>query len=192
MNETHWIGGSPCSGKTTVATLLAHTHHLPRYSCDDTFTRHATTTNPTLHKLATIDTATRLAQPLDVQVNDVIRAYHEQFPHILADLTHPHIVEGAALLPELLAAHHVPPRHATWLVPTEAFQRHHYATRPWATALLAHLPHPAQAFDTWMRRDTAFATIVTTQAHDLGYPVIVVDGTVPPAHLAATIAASHR
>jgi hypothetical protein len=36
-----WIGGSPCSGKSTVAGILAASRRMRLYSCDDAFERHA-------------------------------------------------------------------------------------------------------------------------------------------------------
>ena len=97
------------------------------------------------------------------------------------------MVEGAALLPELLAARRVPPEEAVWIVPSEEFQRSHYRRREWAWPLLAGLDDPEAAFDRWMRRDIRFAERVAEQAHDRGYRVIVTDGSVPAAGLAASL-----
>ena len=180
-----WIGGSPCAGKSTVAALVAATLDWPLYSCDDAFDRHAALAGPTMRKVTTMPVGDRLAQPVDVQVADVFRVYREQFPLIRAELPDPAVIEGAALLPSLLTAESVPPGRAVWLVPTPAFQRHHYERRPWAGDLLTGLP--ASAFDRWMQRDERFATRVATEARSLGYRVLTIDGTVPPAEIAADV-----
>ncbi|MBG0563999.1 hypothetical protein [Actinoplanes aureus] len=183
-----WIGGSPCSGKSTVAGIIAAARDVPLYSCDDAFERHAAA-GPTLKKVTAMNIGDRLAQPIEVQVGDVVRLYREEFPLILADLGNAgaRVVEGAALLPELLAGIGVPREQAVWIVPTEEFQHRHYRQRAWAHELLASLARPDQAFTRWMRRDIAFARLVADQARDLGYPVIVVDGTTSATQVAAAV-----
>jgi 2-phosphoglycerate kinase len=189
MGAVLWIGGSPCSGKSTVAAAIAAARGLPLYSCDDAFERHAVVGGPTLKKVAGMTIGARLAQPIDVQVEDVFRLYREEFDLILRDLDAigPAVVEGAALLPELLAGHGAAGDRAVWMVPTEAFQRRHYAARTWARDMVAGTADPGEAFDRWMRRDAVFAMRVAEQARELGYRVIPVDGTVAPEDLAAEV-----
>ncbi|GAA3287771.1 hypothetical protein Dvina_26360 [Dactylosporangium vinaceum] len=173
-----WIGGSPCSGKSTVAARLATAAGALLYSCDDAFDRHADA-GPAMRRVVAMSVADRLAQPIEVQVEDVLRLYREEFAPIREDLAAGGfgLAEGAALLPELLHGVGVPADRAVWIVPTEEFQRAHYARRPWARDLVAATPDPPDAFDRWMRRDAAFARRVAGQARDLGYRVITVDGT---------------
>jgi len=189
-----WIGGSPCSGKSTVAGLLATRSNLRLYSCDDAFERHAAAVRPdagpTLQKVTAMSLEERLAQPVEIQVGDVFRLYREQFPLILHDLDDaggPVLAEGAALLPELLAGRNVPADRAVWVVPTEDFQHRHYRQRTWAADLLAPTSDPQRAFRRWMRRDADFARLVAEQARELGYPVITVDGTTDATGIAATV-----
>lgn len=94
---------------------------------------------------------------------------------------------AAALLPELLAGHNVPPDRAVWLVPTEDFQHRQYRQRTWAHNLLAGTLDPERTFTRWMQRDAAFAQIVADQAGELGYPVITVDGTAGATDIAAAV-----
>ncbi|WP_426502056.1 hypothetical protein ACPPVO_30895 [Dactylosporangium sp. McL0621] len=183
-----WIGGSPCSGKSTVAGLIAAARGLALYSCDDAFDRHADA-GPVMRKVTAMSVGERLAQPVDVQVEDVLRLYREEFPLMLRELAGPVVAEGAALLPELLAGLAVPRGRAVWIVPTEDFQRHHYRHRAWARALVAGAPDPEAAFERWMERDATFARLVAGQARDLGYTVITVDGTRSPGDIAAAVGA---
>jgi hypothetical protein len=180
-----WIGGSPCSGKSTVAQRLAAADGWSLYSCDDHWDDHVARATrdrlPVLTKVGSLAADVRLRQPIDVQVADVFEAYREEFALIradLADVAMPVIVEGAALLPELLATMGVPADRAVWMVPTEAFQRAYYARRPWARDLLAGTPDADDLFDAWMRRDAAFAGLVARHAEDLEYQVVWVDGSV--------------
>lgn len=188
-----WIGGSPCSGKSTVAGMLAASWQLPLYRCDDAFARHArlvdSATGPTLTKVTAMPIGDRLAQPIEVQVGDVVHAYREEFPLIVQDLAGvgPILVEGAALLPDLLAGLNVARNRAVWIVPTEDFQRHCYRHRQWARDLLASLVDADGAFERWMRRDAVFARRVAEQASRLGYPVVTVGGTAEPADVAAAV-----
>jgi hypothetical protein len=126
-----WIGGSPCSGKSTVAATIAAARAVPVYSCDGAFARHADA-GPVLRKVTGMSIGDRLAQPVDVQVDDVFCLYREEFPLILDDLRTAApgtVVEGAALLPELLAGICVPGHRAVWIVPTWEFQVRHYRQR---------------------------------------------------------------
>ena len=189
-----WIGGSPCSGKSTVAGIVSASRNMLLYSCDDAFERHAATiqptAGPTLQKVTAMSIEDRLAQPVEVQVGDVFRLYREEFPLILQDLSDAGarvLVEGAALLPELLASQNVPPERAVWVVPTEDFQRRQYRQRTWAHNLLASAVDPERTFIRWMQRDAAFAQLISDQARELGYPVITVDGTAGATDIAAAV-----
>jgi hypothetical protein len=54
--------------------------------------------------------------------------------------------------------------------------------------MLTRLDRPDEAFRRWMRRDAVFAAKVADQAHDLGYPVIVTDGSVGVRRTTAMVA----
>ncbi|WP_433040577.1 hypothetical protein [Dactylosporangium sp. CS-033363] len=199
-----WIGGSPCSGKSTIAATLSGRPRPgestaaatlggggggagdggPVYSCDDAFERHG---GPTFDLVRAMSIGQRLAQPIEVQVEQQFRLYREQWPQILADLTAPSIVEGAALIPELLDSHGVPRDRAVFVVPTAEFQRRQYRRRSWVWTLLATTGDPEDAFDRWMRRDETFALLVADQARDAGYRVLTVDGTESAADLATAV-----
>ena len=154
LERAWWVAGSPCSGKTTMAARLARAGGAHLYSCDEAFDAHAGRARahsaPTFRKVTSWGTQDRLAQDVDDQVADVVRLAGEQWPFVvedLCDLPGPVVVEGAALLPDLLAGAGVRPGRAVVVVPTEAFQREHYARRGWARDLIGATTQPEVAFD---------------------------------------------
>lgn len=105
LERVWWVGGSPCSGKSTLAQAVAAGCGVALYSCDDAFEPHAASVapanGPTLKKVTSLGVTERLSQPIDVQVADVFKLYREEWPLILTDLqalSGPVVVEGAALL----------------------------------------------------------------------------------------------
>jgi len=177
-----WIGGSPCAGKSSVAALLAGRHGLRHFASDaGTSSRMARMSGrglPAHDELVALDTCTRLARPPHRQVELTLAVYAEQFRFLLDELPDADrlLVEGADLLPSLLAGFGVPLGRSVWIVPAPDFQRRHYAERPWVGPYLASCPDPAAAFDSWMRRDVLFARHVRATAEQLGGRVIEVDG----------------
>ena len=123
MNEQHKLclllktsfilGGSPCSGKSTLAERLSREFNLPYYKVDDHMWRYLEQADPqsqpTMAAYAKMTWDEIWSQPVDRQVEHVIVYYTEQFPMILDDLQAyagqgPIIMEGAAFLPALI--HH--------------------------------------------------------------------------------------
>lgn len=190
--HTVWIGGSPCSGKSTIADRLAVSFGLGVYRCDDEFERHRTLVTPDRHpvfaRLATASCDEIWMRPVARQIAEELELYREEFPLVLADLATlstsmpdraptPLVVEGAALLPELVAGLDPDPHRVVWIVPTEAFQREHYARRPWRHDVLSECTDPDGAWRNWMARDAGFARFVAADATRRGYRVIEIDGS---------------
>lgn len=189
----YWMGGAPCSGKSTIADLLVDRCGVTLYRCDDHFFRHveeASTALPVLHSFQHMAPDDTWLIPVRAQVEREITAYCEEFTAIQAEiaaLPRPLLVEGASLLPDLVAPLLTDPDEAIWLVPTAAFQREHYARRDWAQDVVASTSDPARAFEFWMQRDVIFARWVRARAVALGLQVIVVDGAQSIAHNAALV-----
>jgi len=186
LEHVLWLGGSPCSGKSTATDALAARHGLQVYHCDAEFERHAREANerehPTFRRIGAMTPEEIFLRPLAEMVRDAIELCREEFGMIEADLAAlPHwppvVAEGTALLPECVAALPHRPARAAWMVPTEPFQREHYARRPWAVALVGGLSDPSRAFDLWMGRDAAVARHVSRRATALGFEALEVDGT---------------
>lgn len=90
----------------------------------------------------------------------------------------PILVEGTCLLPRCVHTVLSSRSAAVWMVPTEGFQRAHYASRGlWVQAILNECATPEQAFENWMGRDVAFARWVVSTADELGLRTIPIDGS---------------
>lgn len=193
----YFIGGSPCSGKSTVAGMLSDRYGLPYYPIDDYQQAHLDRCRPdrqpVMHKLATMDWETMWMRPVARQVAELFDFYRERFDMIVVDLAEmgwqrPFLVEGVALLPALLARYRVLPSRALFLIPTEDFQREHYEKRPWVDGILQSCSDPAQAFANWMQRDHQFGQEIARRAARHSYPVEIVDGSVTAATVAVQVA----
>lgn len=186
LAHVFWIGGSPCSGKSTIAAALAAEFDLARYTCDDEVERHASLASsdaaPVMRRLARATCDDLWMRPVGQQIREEIAHYEEEFPFILDDLhamsgVRPVIAEGAALLPRLLTGIGIDPVRSIWIVPSPAFQRDHYARRMWRHDVLAPCADPDQAWRNWMDRDIGFARHVAAEARRQDLTCLTVDGS---------------
>ena len=104
------LGGSPCSGKSTIVEQISSRFQLPYYKVDDHYQDHLKRCNPkqqpTMHRIGYMSWNETWSRPVSLQVQDELEFYHELFELILQDLlayepAEPIIIEGAALLPNL-------------------------------------------------------------------------------------------
>jgi hypothetical protein len=186
LSHVYWIGGSPCSGKSSIVERLSKRHAFRSYRADDAFAAHAAqataSAQPHLYHIARMNWDEIWGRPVEVLLQDEIAAYREEWDMILADLLAlrddlPVIAESAALLPERVQDVLSERPHAIWIVPTEAFQRETYARRgAWVGEILAQCTQPEQSFERWMARDAAYARWVSREARRLGLRVLTVSG----------------
>jgi len=186
LAHVYWIGGSPCSGKSSIVERLSERHAFRSYRADDPFAAHTAqataSAQPYLYRIARMSWDEIWGRPVEVLLQDEIAAYREEWDMIVNDLLAlpddlPAIAEGAALLPERVQDVLSERRHAIWIVPTEAFQRETYARRgKWVGQILAQCTQPEQSFENWMARDAAYARWVSRGAWRLGLRVLTVSG----------------
>lgn len=185
-SDVYWIGGSPCSGKSSIAERLVVEHGMRAFHCDDHFDEHIAAAHPRrqphLHSLRNLSWDALFMQPVPVQVSVEIAIYREEFELILRDLgqlrgTKPVVVEGAALLPDLLMPFLPGPSHAIFFIPSGEFQRTTYAHRPWRQDILAQCRDPDQAWENWMARDELLGAYVAAKARAASLAVLPVDGS---------------
>ncbi len=187
LAHVFWVGGSPCSGKSSITEMLAEKHGLRIYKCDEAFWEHAKrvdpVAHPTFHRLTHMTWDEIWMRSVAVQIADEFACYREQFGMIVDDLlallrSARIIAEGAALLPDLVSGLLPDRSRAVWVIPTESFQRKHYTPekRPFVNDILAHCQDPTRAFANWMDRDVGFAKRVAERAQALDLEVLTVDG----------------
>lgn len=185
FSNSYLLGGSPCSGKSTLAERLKDEFHFQYYKVDDHQDSHLKRCmlerHPTMYRYASMSWNERWGRPVSVQVQEVFAICRERFEMILQDLEQydpakPLILEGTALLPELLEAHRISPEHVVYFVPTKEFQRRLYSRRPWIKDILKECEYPERAFENWMLRDQAFGRKILRQAMERNYRTILVDG----------------
>lgn len=178
-----WIGGAPCAGKSLLAERLSVDLHFPVYHADEHFDEHAQQVDrgTVLKRISGWSPEQIFLRNVEQMVADFVSVSYDEFPLILKDLeatewNHGAIVEGCALLPELVSASMMEADSAVFLVPTEDFQRHHYALRPWIHDLLSKTSNRQAAWENWRARDARFADVVIEQAIEANLPVVEVDG----------------
>lgn len=134
-----YIGGSPCSGKSTIAGMLTTHYGLASYKLDDDLfafmEKAARAGKPHSAADLALDFEQTWMRPPQLQAEGEFAIYEEIFPYAMAAIAAREseqtlIAEGAGFLPRLLAQQGVDKSHYICLVPTEAFQRENYAGVP--------------------------------------------------------------
>ncbi|MWV43328.1 AAA family ATPase [Paenibacillus sp. HJL G12] len=186
LSHVIWIGGSPCSGKSTIAEKLSRKYDFYYYSCDLHHEQHIQRCNPAEHpfmqRLKDLSSNEIWNRPVIQQIHEEMEYYQDEFSMIVDDLISlpKHqmiIVEGTAAIPESVAPVLTHPGQAIWIVPAPEFQVLHYSQRSWIQDVLKECDDPGLAFQNWMNRDIGFAHKITQDALDRGLKVITVDGT---------------
>jgi hypothetical protein len=193
-----WLGGSTCAGKTSVARLLAATHGLRLYACDDAFEDHRRRATPDRHpgfcRIMELSGPELCAWPVDRQVEALTDFYRDQMEMIAEDLRGlaregPVLAEGSGLLPELVAPFLADSGRALWLIATPELRRRLYPERgPWVREMIDGAEDPEGAFARWMERDDEMARRRSEQAEALGLAALTVDGSLSLAETAAEVA----
>lgn len=179
------IGGSPCSGKSTVAQALSERYGLHYFKVDDHLERYMK--QGAADQKACCASAEAMSpeqiwmrEPL-VQCQEELSIYEEIFPYIVEDLSKIEgaqgiITEGAVYLPHLAKRCHLPVNRYLSITPTKEFQVFHYRQREWVPYVLAQCSDKAKAFENWMERDVLFAKAVQQQCHEYGYTSLINGG----------------
>lgn len=184
MNKLYIIGGSPCSGKSTVTEELVRRYGLNYFKVDDhldEYTEHGANDNKEICcKQATATSEEIWMRDPQLQNREELQFYREIFPYLLEDLKNLNcekgvITEGAAYLPELIGNIEDFDIQYLAMTPTREFQISHYCERPWIHFVLEGCSNEEQAFSNWMERDVLFAEIVRKQCDIYGYRSIVTD-----------------
>ena len=192
VNLSHvvWIGGTSCSGKTTVARPLAKLCGLAVYSTDDHFDRHAWEagrhTQPKIYAYQRDDPVMDQRDQLPAEKAQLWRGFYaERFRMIATELAAggPVVAEGVDLLPDCVAAV-ADPKRSAWLVPAHGFwEPRHFRERSWVES-----EQTAEAAE----RSWAYYRDMIDHHHErcaaLGPHLIEVDGSLSAADITTGLA----
>lgn len=178
------IGGSPCSGKSTISAKLAERYQLTSIKLDDLvegFTQKARRDGAPISTLREKRTTDQiwLREPA-AMAEEEWSFYEEVFSYLRQYLVEnqdkPMIIEGAGLLPHLIKSLDMDHSYLC-MTPTADFQKEQYAKREWVPYVLQNSSNPQRAFDNWMNRDMLFAQRCRKEAERLSYPHLLTDGS---------------
>lgn len=185
-NNIYWIGGAPCSGKSTVADMLVKEYGFKYYKVDNHLDRYldigAKKGNKVLKAMKERDReATWLGNDIDVMVEEEFVYYKYALKIIEGDLKRQFgnkkvVVEGAAIIPEYAKTKEIAEDRYVCIVPTRSFQSKEFAERGYVTRLLGGTSDPDKALENWLERDARFAQIVRDEAIENEQNLIIVDG----------------
>ncbi len=181
----YMIGGSPCSGKSTLASLLARKYDLLHIKLDDLVDEMMSQASVDSRPICLLRQDRNPEQIWmrnpEEMADEEWHFYEEIFPYVKSYLIknqdRPLLVEGAGLLPHLVKELEWPASSYLCLTPTADFQKKHYKQREWVPYVLEGTTNPEQAFENWMQRDILFAQMVRKEAMELGYPSLIADGS---------------
>ena len=181
----YMIGGSPCSGKSTIASLLARQYQLRHIKLDDLvgemMTQASADSQPIFLLRQDRSPEQIWMRNPEEMADEEWHFYEEIFPYVKSYLiknqNRPLLVEGAGLLPHLVKELEYPTSSYLCLTPTADFQKKHYRQREWVPYVLEGTTNPDKAFENWMQRDILFAQMVRKEAMELGYSSLLTDGS---------------
>jgi hypothetical protein len=183
LGNVLWIGGSTCSGKSTIADRIAEERGLTVYHVDEHEQDHAERARaaglPVYESWLGMTLTERWAfSSLDQLVADTLTLSEERMPLILEDIGEgPVVVEGFQIYPWLVGPLLESPRQAVWLVCTPDFRRATHFGRPHAWSMPSKTDDPERAQAIRLERDDRIGEEIVRRAHELRLKAIEVDGS---------------
>lgn len=186
-SEIYWIGGSPCSGKSSIAEIISEKNDFYYYKCDDYLEHYIDIGSkiniPIMKIFKKMDiNETWLERNIEEQVIDEIEFYYEAYKIIEKEIIKLNIdkkdviVEGAAIMPENIMKARINIKNYVCIIPTKEFQLEKFKERKWVKYYLAECENPEKAFQNWMERDIKFAEIMGKKAQEYNMKLIVENG----------------
>lgn len=187
MIKKYFIGGSPCSGKSTITEILAKKYDLYYFKVDDFLDKYidmgASEGRPICTRIKSMTPEENWMREPMVQCEEELAWYREVFDYVCEDINQIQnvkgiIAEGAAYLPDLMKSINVSYNQYLSITPTRDFQIFHYSKREWVPYVLQECSDKDKAFENWMERDALFAKDVQRQCEEEGYRSIVNNGEI--------------
>jgi hypothetical protein len=179
------MGGSPCSGKSTVAELLAQKYNLYYFKVDDFLEKYtdlgAARNDSICKKQKEMSPEETWMRDPVLQCAEEFQFYSEIFNDIIKDIKKIRcesniIAEGAAFCPGLMKEIGIHVNEYMAVIPEPNFQIAHYSQREWVPFVLDGCSDKEKAFFNWMQRDILFAQRVERECKQEGYYYIVNNG----------------
>ncbi len=186
MREICIIGGSPCSGKSTVARALAKEYNLLYFEVDnylEKYTKMGALKNFPVCKSRIKRSSEEIwMRNPSFMCDEEMVFYEEIFDFIIEDLENfksskSIITEGAAFLPKLIEKKPYLKEKYMAIIPSPDFQVSHYSQREWVDLVLEGCTDKEASFSNWMQRDILFAEGVRKDCIKYGYYHMVNDGS---------------
>lgn len=185
MIKTYFIGGSPCSGKSTITEILAKKYDLYYFKVDDFLDKYidmgASEGRPVCTRIKSMTPEETWMRDPVMQCEEELAWYREVFDYVCEEINRIQnvkgiIAEGAAYLPDLIKVIKIPYNQYLSITPTKDFQVSHYSQREWVPYVLQDCSDKEKAFENWMERDALFAKDVQRQCEENGYLSLVNNG----------------
>ncbi|KGX87133.1 hypothetical protein [Pontibacillus marinus] len=184
MKKVIWIGGSPDSGKTTVAKALVRKYQMDYYDYDLYEDKH--------HQLMASGSKEGEIEipssPEDVWLHTskenllswAHQSFNGRFPYVLRDLSKYQtsstiLAEGFGLTPELVFPYLDHPKDAVWIISSEEKKREMMLKRNKMNGMFNDPEKEIQAEENMLQRDLKIGSMIKEQADELGLSVIHVD-----------------
>ena len=182
----YFIGGSPCSGKSTVTEILSKKYDLYYFKVDDFLDKYTKLGASKGYEICTKQETLSLEEiwmrEPQLQCDEEFTFYEEIFEFVMDDLRKIDakgiITEGAAFVPKLMKKIGISKDRYVSITPSEDFQITHYSQREWVPYVLEGCSDKDKAFSNWMGRDVLFAEEVRRQCGQEQYMSIVNDGSI--------------
>jgi uridine kinase len=185
LSHVYWIGGSGCSGKTTVADRIADEYGFAVYHCDEHWdgenghlSRAIPSRHPTTCRLAAMGLKKLFLLPPKEYVDLLFDFHIEDFGMVLEDISSlpkgKLVVEGVSFVPELVCQV-APPEQIISMVAFEEFQRENYLRRDFAQEWFRDYTDPQGVFESFMQANALMARSLYERAKQLGMRVLITD-----------------
>ena len=186
------MGGSPCSGKSTIAEMIAREYGAHYFKVDDFLgefmARAAAEGKETCQRYQGLSPDEIWLEDPAAQCRDEFLIYEEIAPYFFEKLEQIDeeiiVTEGAGYTPEVMKKHAwtytseaAPEIRYVAVIPTPEFQIEHYRQREWIQYVLAGCSDKERAFDNWMQRDILFGRQVKEECDAMGVFCFVNDGS---------------
>ncbi len=183
-NIVYYIGGSPCSYKTTVANKLAEQYNIKIYNADNHIERYldigARKRNKVLKKMRRVSVFEQWFLDLELQLKNEIELYNFSGKIIKADLKRFYkgkdvIVEGSPIIPKFIYKRGIDTDKYVILVSSKSFQRAIFEQRDYIDRYLNLTKDKSLAFENWLTRDEMISNYYREEGEKHGHKCIEIN-----------------